>query len=260
MKNYFSEETIGINGHIKPRYAKRIDNVNYVKKTGRHKDKAHTRISDIFEFGEFVGDGERTDLTDMVNMKLNGSSDIEIFESFQSSYARYGQFVNEMALKYKTVQFATTYRDNMEVYYIYGKTRTGKTRYASDKYGYANVYKNQGYQDGKWFDGYEGQDILLLDEYRSSFDFGLLLQYLDGQPLTIQCRFRNKTACYTKVYITSNIPLSEQHKDIQQKEPESWKALLSRITAVYNFDEDKTRPEPKKNLQLTLIEDGQLPF
>ena len=253
MKHSFSVETVGVNAHIKPRLSKRINNVNYVKKIGKHADKAHTRISEIFEFGEFVGDGERTDIMDMVKMKVDGISDCEVFESFTNSYARYNRFVSEMAFTYKAEKFATLFRANLEVYYLYGLTRTGKTRYALDKYGYANVYKNQGYIDGKWFDGYSGQDVLLLDEYRSSFDFGMLLQYLDKQPVTIQCRYKNKQACYTKVYITSNIPLFQQHKDIQMSAPRSWEALLERITGILHFDGKGIKEEPIPNRKRPIV-------
>lgn len=242
MKGYFSADKIGVNGHIKPKYpnAKRIDNVNYVKKIGKHADKAHTRISDIYEWGEFIEDGERTDLRDMVDMKVKGASNAEIFEAYPNSFGRNKKFVNEMALDYRFEEYQTKYRDNLQVIYIYGATRTGKTSFVYGKHGYENVYTNAGYQDGKWFDGYRGQDVLLLDDYYSSFDFGLLLKYTDKHPLEIACRYQNKFACYNYVYITSNVPLIKQHTDIQVLNPKSWDALLQRIGGrIYNFDLSK---------------------
>jgi len=133
------------------------------------------------------------------------------------------------------VKFATTYRDNMEVYFIYGDTRTGKTRYVYDKHGYENVYRAQGYEDNKWFDSYEGQDVLLLDEYSSSFKFDRLLEYLDGHPVVIPCRYKSRRACFTKVYITSNNPLSKQYPNIQTEYPKSWDALMERLTGIIHL-------------------------
>ena len=269
MKSYFSAETIGVNGHIKPRYAKRIDNVNYVKKTGKHKDKAHTRLSDIYEYGEFSEyGGQRNDLVDIMQMIQSGASDEEIKDSYPSQFFLYQRNIEnlrEMALNMKYSEFLNKYREGVQVYYVYGKTRTGKSRYVYEKHGFANVYKNQGYQDGKWFDGYRGQDVLMLDEYRSSFDFGMLLQYTDGQPVGIQCRFKNKAACYMTVYIVSNIALSEQHKHIQQTDPKSWDAFLQRLTGILCFDGNGVREETVPNRKRTIkqfptIDDGELPF
>lgn len=152
-----------------------------------------------------------------------------------------------MHLKYIAEKFTKQYR-NLEVYYIYGPSRTGKTRYVYDLYGYENVYCNQGYTEGKWFDGYVGQDVLLLDEFRSSFDITLLLNYLDGHPLTVQCRYQNKVACYTKVYITSNIPLRSQYTQYAL-DSESRQALYNRINNVIHFTDDGIWHYEKKDGQ-----------
>lgn len=57
--------------------------------------------------------------------------------------------------------------------------------------------------------------------------------------------FLSRVVCYEVVYIVSNIPLTEQYKNIQQTEPKSWAAFLRRITAVYNFDISKETPVNK---------------
>lgn len=69
-----------------------------------------------------------------------------------------------------------------------------------------------------------------------------MLNYLDGYPLQLPCRYSNITACFTKVYIVTNIPLFEQYKSVQEKHDETWKAFLRRINLVYDFDdrEDKS--------------------
>ena len=59
-----------------------------------------------------------------------------------------------------------------------------------------------------------------------------MLNYLDGYPVELPCRYANKVACYTKVYLVSNIPLDEQYPNVQQNEPESWKAFNRRIHEV----------------------------
>ena len=69
-----------------------------------------------------------------------------------------------------------------------------------------------------------------------------MLNYLDIYPLQLPARFHNKTACYTKVFIVSNVPLCEQYPNIQRDNPTTWQAFLRRLLEVYNFNESKTVP------------------
>ena len=82
------------------------------------------------------------------------------------------------------------------------------------------------------FDLYKGQDVILFDEFRSSLKIQDMLNYLDGYPLELPCRYANKIACYTKVYLISNISLESQYMNIQLDSPETWDAFLRRIHTV----------------------------
>ncbi len=62
-----------------------------------------------------------------------------------------------------------------------------------------------------------------------------MLNYLDGYPLELPCRYANKYACYTKVYIVSNIPVSQQFREIQTDSPESWSAFMRRIKCIVHY-------------------------
>ena len=77
--------------------------------------------------------------------------------------------------------------------------------------------------------------MLLLDEYSSNFKIRDLLNYLDGYPLTLPARYSNRVACYTKVYIISNLCLSKQYVDIQYDSPATFAALLRRIHTVIQY-------------------------
>ena len=74
---------------------------------------------------------------------------------------------------------------NMKVYYIYGSAGCGKTSYVFNKHGYDDVYRTTNYEFG-WVDDYNGEKILFLDEFRSSFKISEILDYLDGQPIRIR--------------------------------------------------------------------------
>ena len=62
-----------------------------------------------------------------------------------------------------------------------------------------------------------------------------MLNYLDIYPITLPARYNDRTACYTKVYITSNIPLEQQYRDIQRDKLETWRAFLRRVKNVIEY-------------------------
>ena len=99
-----------------------------------------------------------------------------------------------------------------------------------EQYGYSNVYRVTDYAHP--FDGYKGQDVLIFEEFRSSLPIKDMLVYLDGYPVALPCRYANKEACFTKVYILTNIPLEKQYCNIQREEPETWDAFCRRIHHV----------------------------
>lgn len=121
----------------------------------------------------------------------------------------------------------------LETAYIYGAPGTGKTRSVMDEYGYKNVYRVTDYKHP--FDNYKGEDIVLFDEFNGQIEFESLLNYLDIYPLSLPCRYSDKTACYTKVFIISNIPLEEQYQYIQITRPQQWNALIRRINRISEY-------------------------
>lgn len=197
--------------------------------------KSDTRIGEPLEYGTFVDNGKRSDLSDIYELVKDGATDYEIMELYPTQFMRYSKAIQQCRQTYVFNKYKTKFRE-LEVYYIWGKAGCGKSRYVMDKYGYENVYRVTNYNSGA-FDTYQGQDIIVFEEFRSSFPIVEMLNYLDGYPLQLPCRYTNLTACYTKVYIITNIPLFEQYKSVQEKHDETWKAFLRRINLVYDFDD-----------------------
>lgn len=223
--------------------------------------KEDTRVGQVFEFGEFAEERERTDLTDILNMIENGSTDKEICDAYPSQYFRYYNNISHIRQSYLESKFQDTFR-TLEVNYIYGSAGVGKTRYVMEKYGYSKVFRVTTY-DKNCFDDYKSQDVIVFEEFRGLFKISDMLNYLDGYPLMLSSRYNNKVACFTKVYIITNLPLDEQYKNIQEDYPSTWKAFLRRITNIYNFDIDKEKPINKLSVQqliLREVKDGSLPF
>lgn len=77
--------------------------------------------------------------------------------------------------------------------------------------------------------------MILFEEFRDSIPYTEMLSYLDIYPVQLPCRYANKWACYTKVYIVSNVPLERQYLDIQYDVADSIEAFRRRIHRVWEM-------------------------
>lgn len=212
---------------------------NYIRKEGKYKDteKADTSIEGTFyessELPSEAGQGKRSDLEQMMELVKQNYSDLEIIEANPNLVAHLTTIRNYRQLLIE--ERAHDYR-HMDVVYCWGKTGTGKTRGAyADCEDISQSYTVNDYtHPSGMFDAYDSAKCktLILDEFRSSIPFNLLLSLTDGQYQVIMARYSNRIATHTKVWIISNISLLEQYPNIQKDEPESWKAFLRRITKV----------------------------
>jgi hypothetical protein len=130
----------------------------------------------------------------------------------------------------------------LHVVYIYGKADAGKTTYPQRVLGYRpmDICKVADYGSGK-FDEYNGHDIILFDEFINQIPLTKMNDYLDGQPLFLTARYANKVACYTKAFVISNYPISEQYRKerAEGKQP-SFEGFMRRIHEIIYMPERNT--------------------
>lgn len=222
--------------HIEPAQGTSQENRDYITKSGKWSDseKAETRVEGSFkEWGELPVEqpGVRSDLAELYEKIKDGASDYELLEGNPDNMKML-QYIEKTRQIIRMEEFKDTFR-HMEVTYIYGATGTGKTRYIMEKFGYENIYRVTDYSHP--FDYYKREDVLLLEEYRGQFRISDILNYLDGYPISLPCRYANRQACYTKVYIVSNLPLKDQYPAIQAEQPATWAALLRRVHHIVKF-------------------------
>lgn len=219
--------------HLEAAKGTSVQNREYIQKTGKWENDAKhgTKIPGTFEeWGEIPAEqqGSRTDLRELYEMVKAGASNYEIMEQ-SPRFMMYLDKIDRARQTVKAENFQSIFRE-LEVIYLYGDTGVGKTKSIFDKYGFSAVYRVTDYDHA--FDGYKGEDVLVLDEYREQFKIHDLLNFLDGYPLSLPCRYANKQACYTKVYIISNIPLEDQYPNLRIEQPATWEALMRRIHKV----------------------------
>lgn len=222
--------------HIEIARGRHQENRDYIRKEGKWLDDAkhETNLPDTFEESGAVPperDRRETISEEILEMILAGASNAEILMQHPGAMNR----LHHIEAARQTL-FADKYADawrDLDVTYLWGKTGVGKTRTIMERYGYKNVYRVTDYDHP--FDDYKGEKVVLFEEFRSSLKIADMLKYLDGYPLMLPCRYGNKAAGFDKVYIVSNIPLSQQYPNTQLSEQETYKAFLRRIDREYEM-------------------------
>ena len=219
--------------HIDKANGTNQENRDYVRKEGKWADDAkhETNKPETFEeSGELPPDKTKaqSQAEEIVQMIRDGMSNAEILEACPSAYSKLA-YIEQTRQTLLQEQHKDAWR-NVDVTYLWGDTGAGKTRSVMEKYGYSKVYRVTDYSHP--FDSYKGQDVIVFEEFRSSIKVQDMLLYLDGYPLELPCRYANKVACYTKVYLITNIPLNKQYPNVQEESPETWDAFRRRIHHV----------------------------
>ena len=183
----------------------------------------------------------RNQWDDIREMVEDGASDLEICAVYPQEGMRCRTAIRNYRLMWDRSR--ADWR-SVEVVYLWGKTGTGKTRSVMQKYGYPNVYRITDYNTGSW-DQYDGQDVVVFEEFRSSFKLEQMLNYLDGHPVELPCRYANQLAKFTKVFILTNIPLHEQYPSFHDEfasvgKGNSWDALKRRISGIIEVEEGQS--------------------
>lgn len=198
--------------------------------------KKETNLPETFEeFGEcpIERPGRRTDLDDLYDMIREGKTNKEIMDE-DSRYMLHLDRIERARQIVVEAQYRDIFR-KMETAYLWGPTETGKTRGVMESKGYGKVHRVTDY-DHPW-DSYRQQQVVIFEEFRSSLKIQDMLNYLDGYPLELPCRYVNKIACFTEVFIISNISIDEQYPQIQREQPKTWDAFRRRIHEVRYFYE-----------------------
>lgn len=131
---------------------------------------------------------------------------MEIAEEFFGDWCRhYKAFKRYKSLKVAVRDWPT------EMHILWGEPGTGKTRSVWEK-GLTVFPMPQPQGSSIWFDGYEGQDILLLDDYYGWLPLHLILKLGDRYPLRVPIKGGMVDFTSKYLYITSNKPWEEWYK------------------------------------------------
>lgn len=179
--------------------------------------KDDSRTDGPWEIGTWIkGQGARTDIHDFVEIILDGATDEDLIRSFPGPYVKYNRSVDRIRGVMAEKKAKAAIDRDVKVIVLIGKTGVGKTHLAFEiGGGYESTYRLPYVARGRtpWFDGYRGEDTLLIDDYEGEIDYRYLLQILDKYPLQLQVKGSFTWALWHTVVITSNVPVKDWYPD-----------------------------------------------
>ncbi|ARO38300.1 replicase [Circovirus sp.] len=186
--------------------------------------KEETREGGPWEYGVWQpeGQGNRTDLA-AIKLELDaGVDEVTIASNYFGDWVRYGKRFRDYITLCQPVRAWVT-----EVQVYWGKPGTGKTWEATKQGPYFQMTSTQ----YPWWDGYNGADNVILDDFYGWIPFHGLLKLLDRYPATVQVKGGMINFAPRNIYITSNRQPDTWYKD----ENLDQRALMRRITSIREF-------------------------
>ena len=252
--------------HIEKAKDTSVGNRTYMQKAGKweNTEKAKTSVKDTFEeYGEIpkedtekIGQSNGTYYRTLYQLIDDGLTDGEIIRT-NPNYIPMISKLAQIRTAIKENDFPCERRETLEIHYIYGPARWNKEKAIREQFGDFDVYSISDYE--KLFDDYDCQDIVIFKDFQSDIPFNTFVHYLEKYPFKVGSRFNKKFACYTKVYIMSDMPLQDQYHSEQMNQDYYQHTFLDKITSVTYCKNETEEIEHPINFYY-VEDDGFLPF
>lgn len=214
---------IGNSVHGESRKASRQLAIEYCR-------KEESRVRGPWTYGDedCVRPGKRTDLDNVAETIQGGGHIDDVVGEYPVQYIRFRRGI-EALYNHGLKKRAQEWRQ-VQVLVYWGEAGSGKTRKAIEENS-SRFILDQG--DRVWFDGYSGEDCLIIDDFYGWIKFGQFLRILDGHPLRLEIKGGFTWALWKRVIITSNKPWAEWYGSVTDSRQVA--ALRRRISEEIHF-------------------------
>jgi len=168
--------------------------------------KRESRFADPVEFGSEPAQGQRSDLQGMADLVLAGGSDRELALADPVSYLRYSKGLHSLRMA-----IAPPRRHKSCVLILWGPTGCGKSRWFHEAPWKSSFSKDT----TEWWDGYSGEESVLLDEFYGQIRHEYMLKLLDRYEMRVQVKGGYAQFNSRVIVLTSN------------RDPRDWYSGLS---------------------------------
>lgn len=191
--------------------------------------KDDTRIAGPWEWGKFKGDqGARSDRAALFELAKQGKTVKEAAEAMPGTWMSMDRAYDRARSMYPP-----KHKGKNAVYVILGPTGLGKTHMA-ETLGSLSFWEMpiKG-STATWFDGYDGQQNVLIDEYTGQIPLEQFLRLL--RPRTVDAPNKGGHIWWypIRIFISSNLAPHEWYDF--KGDTRQWEALLDRFSKIMTF-------------------------
>ena len=208
---------LGKSTHLEKRRGSREQARDYCR-------KVETRLEGPWEHGTWImGQGHRSDVHIILTALKEGKSEKQICENYPEEWAKNYRIID----RYQRVH-PISRRHRTEFHIHIGAPGTGKSTTI-------NTLSPEAYwkPHGKWFDGFDGfQDVIIDEIDKSGLSLECLLKMADWFPYRVEVKGSHVDFNSKKIYATSNFPIEEW---FPCEQPTSLLALRRRIDSITNY-------------------------
>jgi len=196
------------------------------KKTAKQASDYCKKDGDYWETGVLSAQGKRSDIAEAVELIQDGNKMKVVAQQCPVQFVKYHKGFK--ALQSELLE-PRDYVPTVTV--LYGPTGTGKSKRARELLDDYWVWTPQ---RGQWFDGYQGEENVIFEEFRGQMPLGMMLSLLDRYECPVQYKGGTVEFRGRNIVITSPIHPREWYENSGDDKIDQ---LLRRITAIERVTE-----------------------
>lgn len=160
--------------------------------------------NDFHEFGEWNPQtpGRRNDLAEIQTLIETGSDEKSIADEYFQQWVIYRRSFK----RYRELCTPPRSRPELQCVLLWGESGVGKSSYVCSRFPDAWISSDPVLQ---WFDGYDGQSTVLIDDFTGECPFRFLLRILDIYRLRVPVKGGFVAFNPTRIFITSNLDVDD---------------------------------------------------
>lgn len=163
--------------------------------------KESTRVpgTEFWEHGECPRQGRRSDMSGAIGAVLSGQSLEFISAQWPDEWVKYHRGLCSLRTIHSTPRNWIT-----DVWWLYGPTGSGKTRFAADECERLGTVPFWKMGRNKWWDGYDGHESVIIDDFRlDHFAFDYILRLFDRYPMRVETKGGVVQFVARRIYVTT---------------------------------------------------------
>lgn len=192
-------------------------------------EKYTSKEGNIHKYGDpplGTNRGKRTDLVEMRDKLEKGEKMIDIIK--QSKNLNFQQL---RGLQILAPFYQKKRTEQPLIFWLYGSTGIGKSYKVYNTHNIDQIYTKD---DTPWWEGYNQEKVLLIDDFRGNIKYNVLLKILDRYPYRVNIKGSSGQLNSPIIYITSSLTPEQVYHNIHRNDKID--QLYRRIDKVINMD------------------------